>query len=224
MGGTESRIRAPARFCRSGGEGWVLSVLSYRRCWWWRRPWVTSGSSCPASTSWAAAPMMMCATSSTTSSHPACPARSRCSPTASPATAPSRRYVPQPAALGAVGSVLAHAAPLSAGLLLTARQRLRPTRRRAALLDDQRQLPCAGGRQQQGAGARLCQAGLLPAVPVRGWGRPSSPRCLFNSSHPVLPHPTPSSSLLHPIPCPSRICCPVCPHISTTLSLPVVPN
>lgn len=180
MGGTESRIRAPARFCRSGGEGWVLSVLSYRRCWWWRRPWVTSGSSCPASTSWAAAPMMMCATSSTTSSHLARPARSRCSPTASPATAPSRRYVPQPAALGAVGSVLAHAAPLSAGLLLTARQRLRPARRRAALLDDQRQLPCAGGRQQQGAGARLRQAGLLPAVPVRGWGRPSSPCCLFN--------------------------------------------
>lgn len=146
---TESRIRAPLSSVGQEGKGWVRTALSYRRCWWWRRPWVTSGSNCPASTSWAAAPMMMCAPSSTTSSHLARPARSRCSPTASPATAPSRRYVPQPGALGAVGSVLTHTAPLSAGLLLTAHQRLHPARNRAALLVDQRQLPRAGGGQQQ---------------------------------------------------------------------------
>lgn len=70
--------------------------------WWWRRRWVTSGSSCPALTSWAAAPTTMSAPSLTTSSHPAHRARSHCSPTASRATAPSKRYARNTGATGCV--------------------------------------------------------------------------------------------------------------------------
>uniref|UniRef100_A0A8B9SMB6 Solute carrier family 36 member 1 n=1 Tax=Anas platyrhynchos TaxID=8839 RepID=A0A8B9SMB6_ANAPL len=66
---------------------------------------------------------------------------------------------------GGLGGGRADTPPVSAGLLLPASQRFRPARRRAALLHDQRQLPRAGGGQQQGRGAGLRQAGLLPAVP-----------------------------------------------------------